>query len=51
MKNPQSNTICEHIYQTVANVIQVIMKTTTIAAFQQDEQVMDNVLATTMHVT
>ena len=51
VKNPQSNAMCERMHQTVANVLRIIMRTTTISAYAQAEQIMDNALATVMHVT
>ena len=49
MKNPQSNAICERMHQTVANVLRIIMQTTTISTYAQAEQIMDNALVTVMH--
>lgn len=39
------------MHQTVANVLRLIVRTTTITAVQQAEQVIDNALATAMHAT
>ena len=43
--------MCERMHQTVANVLRIIMRTTTISTFAQAEQIMDNALATVMHAT
>ena len=44
VKNPQSNAMCKRMHQTVANILRIIMRTTTISAFAQAEQIMDNAL-------
>ena len=49
VKNPQSNAICEHMHQTVANVLRCVMRTRELTPRQQAEQIMDNALATVMH--
>ena len=50
-RNPQSNLIYERMHQTVANVTQIIMRTSNLTVFKQAAQVVDNALATCMHVT
>ena len=43
--------MCECMHKTVANVLQITTRTTTISALEQAEQVKDNVLATAIHAT
>ena len=45
-KNPQANGICERMHSTVADILRVIMRTTTIKSGEQANQVIDNALAT-----
>ena len=44
-KNPQANKICERIHSTVADILRVILRTTTIQTGEQVTQVIDNALA------
>eukprot|EP00957_Ditylum_brightwellii_P070105 5324713-Ditylum_brightwellii.AAC.1 len=49
-RNPQRNSVCEQLHQTVAN----ILRTTTSGAVQntqQANQAIDNVLASATHAT
>ena len=50
MKNPQSNVMCECMHQTVANVLQIIISATTVSAYTQAGKIMENVLATVIHM-
>jgi hypothetical protein len=36
--------LCERMYQTISNILRIIMRTTTITQYQQAQQVMDNVI-------
>ncbi len=49
-KNPQSNAICERIHQTVTNVLRTLVHTNPPQNMTQDRDIIDNALATAMHV-
>jgi hypothetical protein len=48
-KNPQSNTICERMHQTVANVLRTLVHTNPPQNMTQARDIIDNALATAMH--
>ena len=49
VKNPQANGICEQMHRLVADILQVIMRTTKIENRAQTGQVMDNALVACQH--
>jgi transposase InsO family protein len=51
VKNPQANAICERFHTTMADVLRVILRTGTPDNELEAEQIVDNALATCMHVT
>jgi hypothetical protein len=48
-KNPQSNTICERMHQTVGNVLQTLVHTNPTQKMTQARDIIDDPLATAMH--
>jgi hypothetical protein len=48
-KNPQSNAICERMYQTVTNVLKTLVHTNPPQNMTQARDVIDDALATSMH--
>ena len=51
VKNPQANAICERLHRTMGDVLRVILRTDTPDNELEAEQIVDNALATCMHVT
>ena len=49
-QNPQANGIVERMHQVIANVLRIIMQTTHVADYDPASNIMDNALATCMHV-
>ena len=48
-KNPQSNSICERMHQTVANVLRTLLYRNPPKNMTQTKDIMDNAIATDMH--
>ena len=48
-KNPQSNSICERMHQTVGNVLRVLLYSNPPKNVTQAKDIMDDALATAMH--
>lgn len=51
VKNPQANSICERIHQTVANVLRTSCELTTPQNETHSRQMVDDALATAMYAT
>ena len=51
MKNPQSNVICERLHLTMGNILRVINRTNPPMDEEEAEQIIDNTLATCVHIT
>ena len=49
--NPQANSICERMHQTVGNVLRTLLHGTNLVNEAQLHHIVDSVLATTMHAT
>ena len=50
VKNPRANGVCERMHKTIADVLRVKAKTQAPNDAVQAEQMIDNALATCMHV-
>ena len=48
-KNPQSNSICERMHQTVANVLRTLLYSNPPKNMTQAKDIMDDALATAVH--
>ena len=51
VKNPQANAICERLHLTMGNILRVITQTNPPTDEEEADQVIDNALATCIHVT
>ena len=49
--NPQSNAICEHMHQSIGDILRVVLHTNPPQNMNDANQVMDNALATAMYAT
>jgi hypothetical protein len=50
-RNPQSNAICERMHQTVGNVLRTLLHGNIVNNNEQANTIIDNALATAMHIT
>jgi hypothetical protein len=48
-KNPQSNSLCEHMHETAGNILQVYLHSNPQHNLSQARDIVDQVLATAMH--
>ena len=49
-KNPQANTVCEHMHQTVANILQTLRHSTKPRSESQTNELIDKALAMAIYV-
>ena len=51
VRDPQSNTICKRMHQTIRDILRVVLHTNPPRNMDATNQIMDNALATCMHAT
>lgn len=49
VRNPQANSVCERMHQTVGNILRIFTRITPAATFGQAARIVDDALATCMH--